>query len=79
MQVNYSDFESNFHKYIDYAKRSEIVLVEDGRPVMRITPFVRTKKTKTKVSELIGVFSKCRDMDLDESRKERLRKYEITD
>ncbi len=71
MQVNYSEFESSFHKYFDYAKRSEIIVLENGRPVIKLSPVSRVKRPKTNVDDLVGVFSKCRDIDLDEARKER--------
>jgi antitoxin (DNA-binding transcriptional repressor) of toxin-antitoxin stability system len=79
VQVNYSEFESGFHKYFDYAKRSEVIVLENGRPVIRLSPVARAKKAKTNVDDLVGVFSKCRDIDFDEARKERLKKYEAAD
>jgi antitoxin (DNA-binding transcriptional repressor) of toxin-antitoxin stability system len=79
MQVNISEFENSFHKYYDYAKKSEVVVFENGRPVIRLSPVVRLKKTKTNVDDLVGVFSKCRDIELKDAREERLKRYEIAD
>ena len=79
MQVNYSEFESGFHKYFDYAKRSEIIVLENGRPIIRLSPVTRSKKPKTNVDDLVGVFSKCRDINLEEARKERRKRYEAAD
>ncbi len=79
MEVSYSEFESGFKKYFDYAKRSEVIVMENGRPVIRLSPVARAKKARTNVDDLIGVFSKCRNIDLEEARRERLKKYEAAD
>ncbi len=79
MQVSYSEFENSFHKYFDYAKRSEVIVLENGRPVIKLSPVARAKKPKTNVDDLVGVFSKCRDIDFEEAREERLKRYETAD
>ena len=77
MLVNSTDFKNRVGKYLKLAKDEEIIILKNGRQVVKLVPVSDTSTPITK--KLKGMFKDNRDIDLKKERNERLaKKYEDT-
>ncbi|ADQ41685.1 hypothetical protein Calkr_2223 [Caldicellulosiruptor acetigenus I77R1B] len=86
MLINAEEFKENVQKFLEVAKREEVIIAEDGKPTLKIVPLRDNKnrknnlKKKQQVFELIdklaGAASDIKDIDVDKAREERILKIE---
>lgn len=86
MLINAEEFKENVQKFLEVAKREEVIIAEDGKPTLKIVPLRDNKnrknnlKKKQKVFELIdklaGAASDIKDIDVNKAREERILKIE---
>ena len=77
MLVNSTDFKNRVGKYLKLAKDEEIIILKNGRQIVKLVPVSDASTPITK--KLKGMFKGCRDIDLKKERSERLtKKYEDT-
>lgn len=75
MIVNSTDFQNNVGKFLKIAQEQEIIITKKGRQIVKIVPLdEETPITKS----LKGFLKNLRDVNLEKSKEERMKKYEGT-
>lgn len=78
MLVNSTDFKNKVGLYLKLAKSEEIIILKNGRQIVKLVPVDDTNAPIT--NKLKGMFKDCGNVDLERERKERLsKKHEGSD
>lgn len=75
MIVSATEFKTNFGRYLELAEQEEIVITRNGKRVARLSGAGR--KRMDILGEITGIVPA--DVSLEQSRTERMRKYESRD
>jgi len=46
MLINAEEFKENVQKFLEVAKREEVIIAEDGKPTLKIVPLIDNKNRK---------------------------------
>jgi prevent-host-death family protein len=74
MLVNSTEFKNKVGLYLKLAKNEEVIILKNGRQIVKLVPVDDTSTPITK--KLKGMFKECGNVDLDKVRNERLEKNE---
>jgi len=75
MLITATEFKTNIGKYLTLVNDEEIIITKNGKGIAKLTPL-----TEDKVEIMKSFFgSLSTDISLEQSRAERLKKYERTD
>jgi prevent-host-death family protein len=75
MLITATEFKNNIGKYLTLVNDEEIIITKNGKSIAKLTPL---KEDKVEIMKsFFGSLSD--DISLEQSRAERLKKYERTD
>ncbi len=77
MIITATEFKNKVGKFIELARKEEIIISRNGRHIVKLVPIDKDECTATK--SLLGVFEKAAKYDFTELKEERLKKYENID
>jgi len=79
IQVSATEFKNNVGKYIKLSEKEDILILRKGKAVAKLTSVSKNEK-EIAYSRLLGMIKQSEpvteEIDLDDIRKERLRKYD---
>jgi prevent-host-death family protein len=73
MLVNATEFKNRVGKYLEIAEREEVIILKNGKKIAKLIQIEKEDAPITK--SLIGIL-KNKDINLDQTKEERLKKYE---
>jgi len=79
IQVSATEFKNNVGKYIKLSEKEDILILRKGKAVAKLTAASKNEK-EIAYSRLLSMIKQSEpvteEIDLDDIRKERLRKYD---
>ncbi len=72
MKVTATELKRNLGKYLDLLENEDIIITKNGKPIAQLTKPELAKKTT--LNSLVGIVKSEEDIDLDEIKKERLKR-----
>ncbi|SDI05300.1 type II toxin-antitoxin system Phd/YefM family antitoxin [Desulfosporosinus hippei] len=76
MLITETEFTTNIEKYLSLVNHEEIIITKNGRGIAKLTSLKEDDKVET-IKSFLGSLSN--DISLEQSKDERLKKYELID
>jgi prevent-host-death family protein len=77
MIITATEFKNKVGKFIELAKKEDIIISKNGKNIVKIVSVGEDEYPATQ--SLLGVFEKAGGYDINETKEERLSKYENID
>ncbi len=77
MIVTATEFKNRVGVYLEAAQKEDVIITKNGKYAARLTTAGKNEHPLTE--NLVGVFEKAAVYDADNTRQERLKKYESAD
>lgn len=77
MIISATEFKNKVGKYLEIAQKEEVIISRNGKNIVKLVAIEESEFPATK--SLTGVFEKSASYYLEQTKEERLKKYEGTD
>lgn len=77
MIITATEFKNKVGKYLELARKENIIISRNGKNYVKIVPVYTEECLATQ--SLLGVFEKAGQYDVKKTKEERLQKYENSD
>jgi prevent-host-death family protein len=77
MIITATEFKNKVGKYLNIAQKEEVIISKNGKNIAKLIAISENEFPATK--SLAGVFEKAASYQLEQTKDERLKKYENTD